>query len=34
MEQVRLFFESQGATTTPNKRIAAKRERAVTTATG
>jgi 1-acyl-sn-glycerol-3-phosphate acyltransferase len=33
MEQVRQFFESQGATTTPNKRIAAKRERAVTTAT-
>jgi 1-acyl-sn-glycerol-3-phosphate acyltransferase len=33
MEQVRLFFESQGATTTPNKRIAAKRGRALTTAT-
>jgi 1-acyl-sn-glycerol-3-phosphate acyltransferase len=25
MEQVRLFFEQQGATTTPNKRLAAKR---------
>jgi hypothetical protein len=24
MEQVRLFFESQGAATTPNKRLAAK----------
>jgi hypothetical protein len=30
MEQVRLFFESRGAATTPNKRLAAKR-RAVTT---
>lgn len=34
MEQVRLFFESQGAATTPNRRIAAERRRAVTAATG
>lgn len=34
MEQVRLFYESQGAATTPNKRIAAKRRRAVTTTSG
>jgi 1-acyl-sn-glycerol-3-phosphate acyltransferase len=31
MEQVRLFFESRGAATTPNKRLAAKRRRAITT---
>ena len=30
MEEVRVFFESQGAATTPNKRIAAKRRRALT----
>jgi 1-acyl-sn-glycerol-3-phosphate acyltransferase len=29
MEQVRLFFDSQGAATTPNKRLAAKRSVAV-----
>jgi 1-acyl-sn-glycerol-3-phosphate acyltransferase len=34
MEQVRLFYESQGATTTPNRRVAAKRRQAVTAATG
>jgi len=32
MEQVRLFFASMGAATTPNKRLAAKRERAVASA--
>jgi 1-acyl-sn-glycerol-3-phosphate acyltransferase len=32
MEQVRLFFEAQGATTTPNKRLAAKRALATTAA--
>lgn len=32
MEEVRRFFESQGAATTPNQRIAAKRRRAVTAA--
>jgi 1-acyl-sn-glycerol-3-phosphate acyltransferase len=32
MEQARLFFESQGAATTPNKRLVAKR--AVTVASG
>jgi hypothetical protein len=26
MEQVRLFFASQGAETTPNKRLAARRQ--------
>jgi 1-acyl-sn-glycerol-3-phosphate acyltransferase len=31
MEQVRLFFASQGAATTPNKRLAARRDRALTT---
>jgi len=31
MEEVRLFFESHGAATTPNRRIAAKRQRALTT---
>jgi 1-acyl-sn-glycerol-3-phosphate acyltransferase len=30
MEQVRLFFASQGAATTPNKRLAARRDRALT----
>jgi 1-acyl-sn-glycerol-3-phosphate acyltransferase len=34
MEQVRLFFERQGATTTPNRRVAGKRQQEVTTATG
>jgi 1-acyl-sn-glycerol-3-phosphate acyltransferase len=34
MEQVRLFFESQGAPTTPNRRIATNREQAVTTTAG
>jgi 1-acyl-sn-glycerol-3-phosphate acyltransferase len=32
MEQVRLFFVSQGAATTPNKRLAAKRAVAITSA--
>jgi 1-acyl-sn-glycerol-3-phosphate acyltransferase len=32
MEEVRLFFESQGATTTPNKRVAGTRREAVATA--
>lgn len=30
MEQVRLFFASRGAATTPNKRLAARRDRALT----
>jgi hypothetical protein len=29
MEQVRLFFASRGAATTPNKRLAAQRDRAL-----
>jgi 1-acyl-sn-glycerol-3-phosphate acyltransferase len=31
MEEVRLFFASQGAATTPNKRLVARRDRALTT---
>ena len=34
MEQVRLFFEREGAATTPNRRIAAQQPDAVTTAAG
>jgi 1-acyl-sn-glycerol-3-phosphate acyltransferase len=30
MEQVRLFFEAQGAVTTPNRRLAAKQQKPVT----